>query len=116
MIPTSRHRGRVVIREFIRRGIEPILVDGRKLCGGARPSQKSLVRAPHAITHGKSGSARAELGDRARQVAADHVRKRERHRHQPRPEIKVDRVERGGVHLDQHLPGACLRFSAIHQP
>ena len=51
---------------------------------------------------------RPDLFDRAGQVAADDERKRQRHGHRAGANVGVDRIDRHGPDLDQHLAGGRL--------
>ena len=107
--PHQGHGRGVGVREQGGRGIEPCFIDGGEFRRDSLAAQQPLVRAPDAIAFLKPRSARSRFLDRARHVAADDVRKRERHGDHPRPNVEVDRVQGDRVNPHEHLSGAGLR-------
>ena len=99
----QRRGGRVLRRDFVGRGIEPTLVDGRVL--GERPlaAQQSLVAAPHAVAHAKAFRLGPDRLDRAGQIAAEDERHGQLERIRARADVRVDRIDGHGLDLDEHL-------------
>src|SRR5262249_50091449 len=60
--------------------------------------------APDPIPDPEPGALRPNLLDRPGEAAGNHVREGQGHRDQPRPDVEVNRVERGRVDPDEHLP------------
>ncbi len=89
-------------------GIEPALVDRGILGKCALPAEESLVAAPHAVADFESLRVWAELLDDAGQVAADDERQRDTHLDRAGADVRIDRVECGGLYAHQHLAAGGL--------
>ena len=99
----QRHRRGLFVGNAGRRRVQPLLVDRRQLSERALPAKYALVGAPHAIADAKSCGAASRHFHHACQIAADHKRPRQRHGRRATANVDVDRVDRRGFHLHEHL-------------
>ena len=104
----DRYQGRggsLAIGDPVGGRIQPAFIDSGELRAGALPAQEPLVRAPYPHPRLEPiyfGPNRHHL---ARQITADDKGKPQGHRDRPRPNIGIDRIDRGGPHPHERLPG-----------